>query len=231
MRVIFATCSGYIGGDLKNLDSMARGKQKVVSKRTKTSPALYAQPKGVYALSKLALNIFAHSFQRHLNAYERPDSLPPCTRVIVVDPGVTRTPGMRRWLTGGSLWGLWLYLLTWPLWWLLLKSPVQGAQSILYAAMEQQYGRGVGGWFIKECREMDYARVDVRNDEVGKKLWVFSEKMVEEAEKQSAVIRAFEKKEAEVEKQKAEAEKAKKEAAEKKGKKADGSRRSRKAQK
>lgn len=78
---------------------------------------------------------------------------------------------------------------------------------------------------------MDYARVDVRNDEVGKKLWVFSEKMVEEAEKQSAVIRAFEKKEAEVEKQKAEAEKAKKEAAEKKGKKADGSRRSRKAQK
>ncbi|KAI2733480.1 hypothetical protein CBS147332_495 [Penicillium roqueforti] len=231
VRVIFATCSGYIGGDLKNLDSMARGKQKVVSKRTKTSPALYAQPKGVYALSKLALNIFAHSFQRHLNAYERPDSLPPCTRVIVVDPGVTRTPGMRRWLTGGSLWGLWLYLLTWPLWWLLLKSPVQGAQSILYAAMEQQYGRGVGGWFIKECREMDYARVDVRNDEVGKKLWVFSEKMVEEAEKQSAVIRAFEKKEAEVEKQKAETEKAKKEAAEKKGKKADGSRRSRKAQK
>ena len=78
---------------------------------------------------------------------------------------------------------------------------------------------------------MDYARVDVRNDEVGKKLWEFSEKMVEEAEKESAIMRAFEKKEAEAEKQKIEAEKAKKEAAEKKGKKADGSRRSRKAQK
>ena len=197
----------------------------MVSKRTKSSPPLYAQPKGVYALSKLALTIFAHSFQRHLNAYERPDSLPPCTRVIVVDPGLTRTPGMRRWLTGGSLWGLALYLLTWPIWWLLLKSPVQGAQSILYAAMEQQYGRGEGGWLIKECREMDYARTDVRSDEVGKKLWEFSGKMVEEAEKESAVMRALEKKEAE-----AEAEKAKKETAEKKGKKTDGSR-SRKAQK
>ena len=225
VRVIFATCSSYIGADFSKLDTVTRGKQKVVSKRTKSSPPLYAQPKGVYALSKLALTIFAHSFQRHLNAYERPDSLPPCTRVLVVDPGLTRTPGMRRWLTGGSLWGLALYLLTWPIWWLLLKSPVQGAQSILYAAMEQQYGRGEGGWLIKECREMDYARTDVRSDEVGKKLWEFSGKMVEEAEEESAVMRALEKKEAE-----AEAEKAKKETAEKKGKKTDGSR-SRKAQK
>jgi hypothetical protein len=38
--------------------------------------------------------------------FVRFDTLPPCTRVIVVDPGLTRTPGMRRWLTGGSLWGL-----------------------------------------------------------------------------------------------------------------------------
>ncbi|KAJ6184924.1 hypothetical protein N7519_006225 [Penicillium mononematosum] len=222
VRVIFATCSSYIGADFSKLDSVTRGKQKVVSKRTKTSPPLYAQPKGVYALSKLALTIFAHSFQRHLNAYERPDSLPPCTRVIVVDPGLTRTPGMRRWLTGGSLWGLALYLLTWPIWWLLLKSPVQGAQSILYAAMEQQYGRGEGGWLIKECREMDYARTDVRSDEVGKKLWEFSGKMVEEAEKESAVMRALEKKEAEVEKQKVEAEKAKQEAAEIRGRRLMG---------
>jgi NAD(P)-dependent dehydrogenase (short-subunit alcohol dehydrogenase family) len=232
VRVIFATCSSYIGADFSKLDSVSRGKQAVISKRTKTSPALYARPKGVYALSKLALTIFAHSFQRHLNAYERPDGLPPCTRVIMVDPGLTRTPGMRRWLTGGSLWGLAVYLLTWPIWWLLFKSPVQGAQSILYAAMEQKYGRGGGGWLVKECREMDYARTDVQNDEVGKKLWEFSEKMVEEAEKESAVMRAFEKKEKEVEKQKVEAEKTKKEkeeAGSKKGK-ADGSRRSRKGQ-
>ncbi|KAG0157735.1 hypothetical protein PDIDSM_4920 [Penicillium digitatum] len=224
VRIVFATCASYISGKFSDLDSVARGKQMVVKKRTKTSPPLYARPKGVYALSKLALNIFAHSFQRHLNAYERPDGLPPSTRVIVVDPGFTRTPGMRRWLSGGSLWGLALYLLTWPIWWLLFKSPAQGAQSILYAVMEQQYGRSGGGWLIKECRQMDFARADVGNDEVGKKLWEFSEKMIEEAEKESAVLRALEKKEAEVEK-------AKKEVAEKKGKKTEGSRRSRKAQK
>lgn len=84
---------------------------------------------------------------------------------------------------------------------------------------------------IKECREMDYARADVRNDEVGKKLWEFSGKMVEEAEKESAVMRALEKKEVKIEKQKVEDEKVKKEAAEKKGKKTEGSRRSRKGQK
>ncbi|KAJ5782264.1 Short-chain dehydrogenase/reductase SDR [Penicillium paradoxum] len=232
VRVIFATCSSYIGADFSNLDSVTRGKQPVTSKRTKTSPALYARPKGVYGLSKLALTIFAHSFQRHLSAYERPDGLPSCTRVIVVDPGLTRTPGTRRWLTRGTLWGLVLYVLTWPIWWLFLKSPFQGAQSILFAAMEQKYGRGGGGWLIKECREMDYARTDVRNDEVGKKLWEFSEKMVEEAEKESAVLRAFEKKAMEEEKKQAEADKMKKQredVASKKGK-SDGSRRSRKGQ-
>ncbi|CAG7919681.1 unnamed protein product [Penicillium olsonii] len=226
VRVIFTSCSSYIGADFSSLETMTRGKQVQTSKRTKTKPALYARPKGVYGLSKLCLTIFAHSFQRHLNAYKRPDSLPPCTRVIVVDPGVTRTPGMRRWLTGGSLWGLAIYLITWPLWWLIFKSPSQGAQSILYAAMEAQYGRGEGGWLVKECREMDYARTDVRSDEAGKKLWEFSGKMVEEAEKEGAVIRALEKKGMEAEK----AEQEKKEKKEKAGKKTEGSRRSRKGQ-
>ena len=161
-----------------------------------------AAPKGIYALSKFALMNFALSFQRHLSSFKRPDGLPPCTRVLVVDPGHTRTPGTRRWMTGGSLWGLLLYLITWPFWCLVLKSPQQGAQSILYAAMEEEYGRGVGGWFIKECREMDLARTDVRDEDVGKRLWEFSEKQIEEAEKESAMKRAVEKKETEARRRK-----------------------------
>lgn len=93
--------------------------------------------------------------------------------------------------------------------------------------MEARYGRGEGGWLVKECREVDYARTDVRNEEVGKKLWEFSGKMVEEAEKEGAVIRALEKKAAEAEK----AEQEKKEKKEQASKKTEGSRRSRKAQK
>ena len=222
VRVIFATCSSYIGAKFE-LDTVKR-RGTVFAKnpkgRGKEAPA---DTKGIYALSKFALMTFAHSFQRHLNAYARPDGLPPCTRVLVVDPGLSRTPGTRRWLTGGSLWGLLLYLLTWPLWLLTLKSPHQGAQSILYATMEQHYSRGEGGWLIKECREVDCARRDVRDEEVGKKLWEFSEKQIEEAEREGAVKRALEKKEKEAEAEK----KTRKETSSGKSQSA-GSRRSRK---
>jgi NAD(P)-dependent dehydrogenase (short-subunit alcohol dehydrogenase family) len=92
--------------------------------------------KGMYAASKLALATFAQSFQKHLDTHARPDKRPNNARVLVVDPGWARTPGMRRWLSGGSLWGLLLYLVCWPLWCVLLKSAEQGAQSFLFAAME-----------------------------------------------------------------------------------------------
>ena len=224
VRVIFTTCSSYIGAKF-DLDVVTRG-IPTPSKNKKQQPQKSSsQKRGIYALSKLALMIFAQSFQRHLNAYVRPDSLPPCTRVLVVDPGLSRTPGMRRWLTGGSLWGLLVYLLTWPVWWLILKSPQQGAQSIIYAAMEERYSRGEGGWMVKECREVDLARKDVKDDELGKRLWEFSEKQIEEAEKEAAVKRAVEKKEKESEK---ETQRRKETASEKK--QTAGSRRSRRNQ-
>lgn len=89
--------------------------------------------------------------------------------------------------------------------------------------MEEQYQRGEGGWLIKECREVDYARRDVRDEDVGKRLWEFSEKQVEEAEKEGAVKRALTKKEKEVEEEK----KVRKETSSAKAQSA-GSRRSRK---
>ncbi|CAL5870550.1 uncharacterized protein PFLUO_LOCUS4789 [Penicillium psychrofluorescens] len=230
VRVIFTTCSSYIGAKL-DLDVVKRGNSLPSSenltknKRQHQKSTPVQKKKGIYGLSKLSLMIFAQSFQRHLNAYKRPDSLPPCTRVLVVDPGLSRTPGMRRWLTGGSLWGLLVYLLTWPVWWLVLKSPQQGAQSVLYAAMEEKYSRGEGGWMVKECREVDLARKDVKDDELGKRLWEFSEKQVEEAEKEAAVKRALEKKEKETE---AEKQSRKETASEKK--QSAGSRRSRRNQ-
>ncbi|KAL4955112.1 hypothetical protein BDW69DRAFT_127325 [Aspergillus filifer] len=225
-RVIMTTCSSYIGApkiDFTQLDNdtiayavpagtateTANGKTQrttapkkpAVSKQTKRqTPARNKTKtkKNIFGLSKLALMIFANSFQKHLNAFKRPDGQPPSVRVILVDPGLTRTPGTRRWLTGGSLWGLLLYLLTWPLWWLVLKSPQQGAQSILYAAMEQKFGRGAGGWLLKECQEVDFARKEISDDEVGKKLWEASEKQIEEREREGAVMRAVLKKEEEM---------------------------------
>jgi hypothetical protein len=98
--------------------------------------------------------------------------------------------------------------------------------------MEARFGRGEGGWLIKECREVDFARTDVKSDEAGGKLWKFSEGVIEEAEKEGAVVRALEKKAREAEEKETKDEgKSEDVKGKKEEKKKDGSRRSRKAQK
>ncbi|OCT45238.1 putative oxidoreductase [Cladophialophora carrionii] len=181
VRILFSTCSSYIGGKLDY-------KTTEVASKSGTSS---------YARSKLAVMAFANAFQKHLDAYKRPDNQPNNARVLIIDPGYSRTPGTRRWLSGGTIWGLLVYLLSWPLWWLVLKSPSQGAQSYLMAAMDAEYGRSPGGRLIKECREYQPLRSDVESEEVAKQLWEFSEKQIEQLEKQGAVKRALAKKEAE----------------------------------
>ena len=181
VRILFATCSSYIGGNLKAL-------------KDDRSPL----PEGRrYETSKLANMVFAQAFQKHLENYKRPDSQPNNARVILVDPGYSRTPGMRRWLTMGSLFGLLVYLATFPIWWLVLKSPLQGAQGFLRAAMEAELGRGPGGRLLKECKEFPFRRDEIQDEAVQQKLWAFSEKQIEALEKEGAVKRALEKKERE----------------------------------
>ncbi|KAL8953169.1 MAG: hypothetical protein Q9222_000991 [Ikaeria aurantiellina] len=178
VRMILGTCSSYIGGDITAL-------------KDTRSPL---PPRKEYGTSKLAIMTFAQAFQKHLDGYKRPDKQPNNARVIVVDPGLTRTPGMRRWLSMGSLWGLLLYLIMWPLWWLTLKSPQMGVQSFLHASMEADLGRGAGGKFIKECKERVFLRDEVKDEKVAKKLWEFSDKQIESLEKEGATRRAKAKK-------------------------------------
>ncbi len=181
VRILFSTCNSYIGATLD-----LTGTQKETSSGQKS-----------YGRSKLALMTFALAFQKHLDSYTRPDKQPNNARAFLVDPGQSRTPGTRRWLTGGSLWGILAYLVTWPFWWLVLKSPEQGAQSFLLAAMEGELGRCAGGKLIKECRERDFLRSEVTDVAIAKKLWEFSEKQIEQTEKEGAVRRALAKKEKE----------------------------------
>ncbi|KAL2677269.1 hypothetical protein Neosp_011038 [[Neocosmospora] mangrovei] len=177
VRVIIPTCSSYIGSpSLKT----------TVSKENWT-------PGTAYARSKLAMNVFGQAFQKHLDAYERPDKLPNNARVIFVDPGLARTPSTRRWLTRGSLWGLAIYLAGYIVPWFFLKSPQMAAQSILYAAMDNQFARGPGGKLIKECMEVDFARSEVKDEEVAKKLWEESDGLIEKVEKIQAKKRAAQK--------------------------------------
>lgn len=201
VRVIFSTCSSYIGGTIDLERTEGNNVKKSTKRKTSagSGSGKKKSPSSLYGMTKLSLMVFAQAFQKHLSAYKRPDQQPMNARVIIVDPGFSRTPGTRRWITGGSLWGLFLYLTTWPFWWLVLKSPQQGAQTFLYAAMEAKFGRreATGGWLLKECREIDYLRDEVKDGQVAKQLWEFSELQIQEKEKEAATKRALAKKESE----------------------------------
>lgn len=244
VRILFGTCSSYLGGDLLHITSNHQpSKNKKTANGSATANASVQEPtrfspSNAHATSKLALTMFAVAFQKHLSAYKRPDKMPMNTKVLAVDPGFSRTPGTRRWLSFGSLFGLALYLFFYPFWWLVLKSPTMGAQSFLHAAMEERFSRasdspGSGAWLIKECAERQFGREDVKDEEKQKLLWEYSEKMVVEAEKRGATYRAKVKKEEEERKEEAAAEKEIQDYKEKIGKKEgvrqEGSRRSRKA--
>lgn len=178
VRVVIATCSSYIAApSLKEPFDEANW-----------------TPTRAYARSKLALSVFGNAYQKHLDSYKRPDGLPMNSRVVFVDPGLCRTAGMRRWLTRGTLSGLAVYLAFYLVPWILLKSPTMGAQSFLHATMDANLGRGPGGRLVKECREVDFARTEVRDDAVAKKLWEESDALIEKVEKVQAKKRAAAKK-------------------------------------
>lgn len=239
VRVLFGSCGSYMGGDLLHITQKAQFNANNKSKKEQAKAATAAlaptkfSPANAYATSKLALAVFALAYQKHLAAYKRPDNFPMNTKVLLVDPSYTRTPGFRRWLTRGSLFGLLLYLLTYPIWWTVLKSPDMGAQSFLYAAMEEKFGRGEGGWLVKECKQREFLRKDVEEEEVQKQLWEYSEQMVQEAEKRGAEYRTKVKKQEQEAKEEADAAEELKQYKEKIGKKdgqkREGSRRSKKA--
>ena len=178
VRIIIPTCPAYIRSP--SLD-------KALDKKDWS-------PGNAYARSKLAMMVFGKAYQKHLDAYKRPDQLPMNARVFLVDPGYTRTPGMRRWATRGTIWGLFLYLFLYAFSWLFLKSARMGAQSILWAVMEGSLVRDKGGKVVKECMVVDCARKDVDDEAVAKKLWESSDKLIEEKEKDAAAKRARAKK-------------------------------------
>jgi len=145
-----------------------------------------------FSTSKLALMVFGEAFQKHLDTFVRSDKQPNNTQVIMVDPGFSRTPGMRRWFSMGSLWGLLGYLIVWPLLWLVLKSPQQGAQTFLAAAMDAELGRKPGAIFLRECRAIQPKHKEIGNDGIAKELWALTEDHITTFEKAGAQRRVRE---------------------------------------
>ncbi|KAF8455999.1 hypothetical protein BGX38DRAFT_1128043 [Terfezia claveryi] len=149
--------------------------------------------------AKLALMSFLLAFNAQNRTYIRKDKELVNARTFIVDPGFARTPSTRSFLTLGSLWGLMVYFLTYPLWWLVLKSPEQAGESFLYAAMSPEGAEGEGGVFYRECRRVEVRRDEVYDAELAKTLWEATEKEIVELEKKGAVERKRRKMEEEME--------------------------------
>lgn len=138
----------------------------------------------VLGASKLALTMFGYEFQKRLNTYERPDKAPSNIYVAVVDPGMMRSPSFKRFMSFGAIWGLLLYLLLWPIWWLFLKTSIDGSQSILYAAMCPDVTDSKEVSYISECRIRNKPpRKELDDQELQKDLYDFTEKIVLDVEK------------------------------------------------
>jgi NAD(P)-dependent dehydrogenase (short-subunit alcohol dehydrogenase family) len=144
VRVIITTCALYAIGD------------------PSSSPSTPSQPWKSLGTSKLALMMLAQDLQRQYDNFKRPDKANTNIRCFCVDPGLVRTPLLRGFLSFGSILGLLLYLVMWPIWFIVLKSVWEGAQTILHCAMSPiDYSkRGEQGWtsavYYRDCREAKY---------------------------------------------------------------------------
>ncbi|KAK9238073.1 hypothetical protein V1525DRAFT_359342 [Lipomyces kononenkoae] len=174
VRIILSGCSSYVLADFDITDPEFKERGFPSS-----------NPWRSFGSAKLALLMFLQQFQRTLDEYKRPDGNANNVRVFMANPGIVRTSTTRNFLTLGSLWGLLVYLIMWPIWWLVLKSPRQGAQTILHVAMSPECAHGNGGKVYNECAEVTRKspRKEVEDEELGKRLWDVTAKQIEEAER------------------------------------------------
>ncbi|EGW30813.1 uncharacterized protein SPAPADRAFT_156088 [Spathaspora passalidarum NRRL Y-27907] len=178
VRVVIATCSSQNLGDVDEQD-LLWDKKRYPS----------TQPWKVYGTSKLLLGLFAREFQSQLMTYERKDLTPCNVRVNLVNPGLLRSPSMRRTLSMGTVWGLILYLLMYPIWWLCLKSLNQGAQSFYFALFAPMLMKIDGGVSIQECKINTKVRKEYSDEELCKRVFEQTEKLIKELETRSAIER------------------------------------------
>ncbi|ODQ79556.1 hypothetical protein BABINDRAFT_50420 [Babjeviella inositovora NRRL Y-12698] len=147
------------------------------------------KPWQFYGASKLLTGMFACEFQRRLDAYERKDGALNNTRVNIVNPGIMRSASTRRFVSCGSVLGLLLYLMFYPIWFLFWKSGMQGAQSVLYALMAPEFRDMRGGQFILECSIMKPMRKELQDEELQKEVYDKTVEVIVALETKSAIER------------------------------------------
>jgi len=177
-RVVLTTCSSQALGEIDKEDLLWETRQYPVYK-----------PWSVYGTSKLLLGMFGRLLQRDLNDYQRKDKAPCNIKVSVVNPGLMRSPSTRRFLSMGSILGLFIYLLFYPIWFLFLKSSGQGAQSLLFAIASPILGAEDGGNLVQECKLVTKGRKELWDYELQDVVYAKTAELIAGLEKLSAIER------------------------------------------
>ncbi|TID28630.1 hypothetical protein CANINC_002386 [Pichia inconspicua] len=150
----------------------------------------YNKPWKVFGTSKLMLNLFAKEFQRKVENTPRADKQPCAIRVNIVNPGIVRSPSTRRFFSAGSIIGLLIYVILYPIIWLLVKSCEQGAESFIFAINSPNLHTINGGNYIKECDILpNESRPELRDKNLQQEIFNITAKKIEVLEKMSAVRR------------------------------------------
>lgn len=178
VRIVLASCSTQALGDI-DLDDIIWSKKKYPSR----------QPWKPYGSSKLMLGLFAKEFQKQVDLYERKDGTPCNVIINLVNPGIMRSPSTRRFISMGSILGLFIYLLLFPIWFLFFKSSLQGAQSFLFALYDPVLRKLEGANMIQECKIQRVLRPEYSDNELQENLFKKTEETIASLEKQSAIER------------------------------------------
>lgn len=183
VRVILTSCISSVMAEL-DLDDLGYTKR--------TYPI--NKPYLVNGEAKLSLALMGYELQRQFDSYERKDQTPCNVHVSIVDPGMMRSPSFKRFITFGRLWMLLVYLILWPIWWLLLKSSVDGCQSMLFAIMSPETIEQKATAYISNVRVRDAPpRSEFSDVAKQKELFEKTAKLIEAVEKKTAVMRNREK--------------------------------------
>lgn len=183
VRIVLTTCSSQALGSIDPDD---------VLWETRSYPK--SAPWKIYGSSKLLLGMFGRLFQREVITYERPDKAPCNIQVSIVNPGLMRSPSTRRFLSMGTIWGLLVYIVLYPVWYIFLKSSLEGAQSVLFALFTPVLGPQDGGNFIQECKILTQGRSELYDYDLQDQVYKATAESIEILEKRSAIERKKEEK-------------------------------------
>ncbi|ODV96721.1 hypothetical protein PACTADRAFT_48539 [Pachysolen tannophilus NRRL Y-2460] len=178
VQILMTTCFTQAMGDIDLNDPLWLNK-RYPSKN----------PWRIFGSSKLMLLMFAKEFQKKIEQQPRKDNLPHNVRINIINPGIMRSPSTRRIISFGAVWGLFLYLILYPIWFIFLKSCTQGAQSYLHVLQNPKFQELKGGNLISDCKIYNTARNEPNDEEMCKQLYDKTNKMIDELEKKSAIER------------------------------------------